>query len=88
MIFFNLKKWLRFGKLQYLNFIYVNHKLFCITNDILNFFIKKNLQIMPLNHFLGEEIYFESLLNNDNKRFFFSNDLKFGMFMYYACVEF
>jgi hypothetical protein len=43
---------------------------------------------MPLNHFFGEEMCFESLLNNDIKRYFFSNDLKFGIFMYYACVEF
>jgi hypothetical protein len=53
------------------------------------FFIKNiYLQIMPLNHFFGEEMCFESLLNNDIKRYFFSNDLKFGIFMYYACVEF
>jgi len=39
-IYFYFKKWLRFGKLQYLHFIYVNHKLFCVTNDILNFLLK------------------------------------------------
>jgi hypothetical protein len=46
---------------------------------------------MTLNHFFGEKMCFESLLNDDVKRFFFfffSNDLKFGIFMYYACVEF
>jgi len=43
---------------------------------------------MPLNHIFGEELCFESLLNNDIESFFFSNDLKFGIFMYYACVEF
>jgi len=43
---------------------------------------------MPLIHFFGEEMCFESLLNNDIKRYFFSSDLKFGIFMYYACIEF
>ncbi len=43
---------------------------------------------MSLNHFFGEKMCFESLLNNDIKRYFFSNDLKFSIFMYYACVEF
>lgn len=43
---------------------------------------------MSLNHFVFKTMCFELLSNNFIQIIFPSNDLKFGMFIYYACVDF
>ncbi len=43
---------------------------------------------MLSNDFICEEMCLELLLNKDVQSSFSSNDLKFGMFIYYTCVDF